>query len=298
MNYTHLSIEERCCIRKYYNDGLSMREISRLIERSASTVMRELKRNRTYELDRYFYYPHTAEKKYRLRRRYCHRGMYTDDEIVGYVSARLKETWSPEQIACTPCGLKVPTARTIYRWLYDGYVAGGNLKVLRRKGRSRGEGDQGQVHCGEINQEEAQGHLFPQGGRALGAGYGGRRTRQVEGLLRHVRGAQDPVLHGGEDARQDCEEDGGHDSKDAFGIPAGDEEDHHLRQGQRVRQLEKHRGASGLPDVLRGPVLRMAEGDEREQQRASAGVLSKRKRPERSFGKDIEKEPSAFKRQA
>lgn len=139
MNYTHLSIEERCCIRKYYNDGLSLREISRLIGRSASTAARELKRNRTYELDRYYYYPYTAEKKYRLRRRYCHRGMFKDEKVVAYVSERLRETWSPEQIAYTPCGLRVPSFKTIYRWLYEGYVANGNLKVLRRKGSSRGK---------------------------------------------------------------------------------------------------------------------------------------------------------------
>ena len=24
MNYTHLSIEERCCLRKYYNDALNL----------------------------------------------------------------------------------------------------------------------------------------------------------------------------------------------------------------------------------------------------------------------------------
>ena len=30
MNYHHLSIEERSCIRKYYVDGLSYREIARL----------------------------------------------------------------------------------------------------------------------------------------------------------------------------------------------------------------------------------------------------------------------------
>ena len=31
MNYHHLTIEERSCIRKYYVDGLSYREIARLI---------------------------------------------------------------------------------------------------------------------------------------------------------------------------------------------------------------------------------------------------------------------------
>lgn len=38
MNYHHLTIEERSCIRKYYVDGLSYREIARLIGRNVSTA--------------------------------------------------------------------------------------------------------------------------------------------------------------------------------------------------------------------------------------------------------------------
>jgi len=45
MNCHHLSIEERSCIRKYYVDGLSCREIARLIGRNAGTVPREIRRN-------------------------------------------------------------------------------------------------------------------------------------------------------------------------------------------------------------------------------------------------------------
>ena len=39
--YHHLTIEERSCIRKYYVDGLSYREIARLIGRNVSTVSRD-----------------------------------------------------------------------------------------------------------------------------------------------------------------------------------------------------------------------------------------------------------------
>ena len=42
MNYRHLSIEERSYIRKYYVDGLSYREIARLIGRNVSTVSQNL----------------------------------------------------------------------------------------------------------------------------------------------------------------------------------------------------------------------------------------------------------------
>ena len=138
MNYHHLSIEERSCIRKYYVDGLSYREIARLIGRNVSTVSREIRRNCTHMYDIPTYYPHTAQKKYLLRRSYCHRGMFHSQEVIDYINEKLKATWSPEQIACTPCELKMPSWRTIYRWIYEKYLVNGNLKVLRRKGKSHG----------------------------------------------------------------------------------------------------------------------------------------------------------------
>lgn len=63
MNYKHLSIEERSCIRKYYVEGLSYRKIAQLIGRSPSTVSREIRRNCTHMYDIPTYYPHTAQKK-------------------------------------------------------------------------------------------------------------------------------------------------------------------------------------------------------------------------------------------
>ncbi len=45
MNYKHLSIEERSCIRKYYVEGLSYRKIAKLIGRNVSTISREIRRN-------------------------------------------------------------------------------------------------------------------------------------------------------------------------------------------------------------------------------------------------------------
>ena len=138
MNYKHLSIEERSCIRKYYVDGLSYRKIAKLIGRNVSTVSREIRRNCTHMYDIPTYYPHTAQKKYLLRRSYCHRGMFWQQDIVTYIEEKLRATWSPEQIACTPCDLTLPSWRTIYRWIYDKYLVHGNLKVLRRKGKTRG----------------------------------------------------------------------------------------------------------------------------------------------------------------
>ena len=109
MNYNHLTIEERCCIRKYYNEGKSFRA----------------------------YYPHTAQRKYSLRRKFCHRGMFWNNEILDYIEDKLNKTWSPEQIAKTPCEIKMPSFKTIYRWIYEGYLVKGNVKVLRKRGKTR-----------------------------------------------------------------------------------------------------------------------------------------------------------------
>ena len=138
MNYHHLTIEERSCIRKYYVEGLSYRKIAQLIGRSPSTVSREIRRNCTHMYDIPTYYPHTAQKKYLLRRSYCHRGMFHSQEIISYIEEKLQATWSPEQIASAPAPYPMPSCRTIYRWLYDRYLLNGNLKVLRRKGKSHG----------------------------------------------------------------------------------------------------------------------------------------------------------------
>ena len=139
MNYHHLTIEERSCIRKYYVDGLSYREIARLIGRNVSTVSREIRRNCTHMYDIPTYYPHTAQKKYLLRRSYCHRGMFRSQEVIEYIEEKLRATWSPEQIACTPCELKMPSGRTIYLWIYEKYLVSGKYskgKSIRKRDKS------------------------------------------------------------------------------------------------------------------------------------------------------------------
>ncbi len=43
---------------------------------------------------------------------YCHRGCSWSQATIEYRNEKLKAAWSPEQIACTPCGLKSePDAR-------------------------------------------------------------------------------------------------------------------------------------------------------------------------------------------
>ena len=128
MSYTHFTIEERCCLREFYKKGYSYRKIAKLLGRNVSSVSRELRRNCTHMYDIPIYYPHTAQKKSNLRRSYCHRGMFWSEDLIAYIEEKLLATWSPEQIANAPSPFeKMPSARTIYRWIYDKYLLNGNL---------------------------------------------------------------------------------------------------------------------------------------------------------------------------
>lgn len=136
MNYKHFTIEERCCLREYCIKGKSYREIARLLGRNVSSVSRELRRNCTFYRDIPRYYPYTAQRKSNLRNSYRHRGMFWSKEVIDYIDEKLSLTWSPEQIANTPCELKIPSFKTIYRWIDEGYLRS-TLKNLRRKGKTR-----------------------------------------------------------------------------------------------------------------------------------------------------------------
>lgn len=137
MNYHHFTIEERCCLREYYVKGKSYREIAKLLGRNVSSVSRELRRNCTFYRDIPRYYPYTAQRKSNLRNSYRHKGVFWDRKVLDYIEEKLSLTWSPEQISNTPCEFKLPSFKTIYRWLYEGYICKGDVKVLRKKGKTR-----------------------------------------------------------------------------------------------------------------------------------------------------------------
>ena len=200
MNYHHLSIEERSCIRKYYVDGLSYREIARLIGRNVSTISREIRRNCTHMYDIPTYYSHTAQKKYLLRRSYCHRGMFHSQEGIDYINEKLEATWSPEQIACTPCELKMPSWRTIYRWIY----------------------------------------VQPERSRTLGSGYGCERPGKKQSLFSHLGRAENTLLYCVEDSRPKGRNDGERHRFYAFRLSFPVGQDDYLRPRDRVCQLAQH----------------------------------------------------------
>lgn len=139
MNYNHLTIEERACICKFKEMNMKIREMAKLLDRSASTISRELKRNSyktsiNYSVTKYSAV--VAQKKYKERRKDCHRRIKINNETRKYIEDKLSINWSPEQIANREINRpkNFPCASTIYRWIHKEYIENITMKELRRHG--------------------------------------------------------------------------------------------------------------------------------------------------------------------
>jgi IS30 family transposase len=138
--YAHLTAEERDRLAALKAEGLSLRAIARTLGRAASTISREVRRN---ALDSGAYRPHVADGSYMLRRQRA-AVLETDAKLAAYVTDRLSEGWTPEQIAGRlrlgiETGLRAVCAETIYGWTYRAGQKGGRLWrfLTRRHARRR-----------------------------------------------------------------------------------------------------------------------------------------------------------------
>ena len=115
--YGHLSIEERCELARLYTEGHSVRQIAASLDRSPSTVARELKRNGSKTQG---YQPSYAQQQARARRWQGSR-LDRDPFLREQVLARLQAGWSPQQVAgrlALESGRTVISHETIYRFIY------------------------------------------------------------------------------------------------------------------------------------------------------------------------------------
>lgn len=144
-HYQHLNIEERESIWELRMRGTPLCEIARVLNRSASTISRELKRNQAKG-----YRPSRAQASYEKRRKNSCRRYVLAHPILRAKVIRLLATqqWSPEQISNRLAyeeGLKV-SYNTIYRALKTGLLEEPGVrksrhgryplqKHLRHKGR-------------------------------------------------------------------------------------------------------------------------------------------------------------------
>jgi IS30 family transposase len=117
-SYRHLNKEERYSISALLRRGLSLRDIAKDLGRSASTLSRELHRNRVIKT----YDPLRAEGLARVRHKENHRRQrLISDDLRRTVDSYLRLKWSPEIIAgrlARERGCHVISHEAIYQWVY------------------------------------------------------------------------------------------------------------------------------------------------------------------------------------
>jgi transposase, IS30 family len=137
----HLTLEEREIVAQMYRDHRKQREIAERLKRDPGTISRELSRNRS----RNGYWASKAQELADARRsqRPLTRKMERP-EVARYVRERLRQYWSPDEIAGRsrrdfPRDPRRRVSRqTIYAWLHAQQAAGAKwYRYLRRLGRPR-----------------------------------------------------------------------------------------------------------------------------------------------------------------
>ena len=95
-HYTHLTTDEREKAMVLREKGCGVSEIARQLGRDKSCISRELQRNAKADGS---YSAAWAEKKYRRRRKKCHKPyIMANAQLAEYVAKRMRMKWTPEQI--------------------------------------------------------------------------------------------------------------------------------------------------------------------------------------------------------
>ena len=116
--YSQVTIEERCEMARLRAAGHSIRQVAASLDRSPSTVSRELRRNGSRTRG---YMPAYADQQAHARRWRGSR-LDRDASLRDRVFSRLQHGWSPEQVAgrlALESGKKVISHETIYRFIYS-----------------------------------------------------------------------------------------------------------------------------------------------------------------------------------
>lgn len=143
--YDHITLQERHQIARWRDAKVSVRVISERLGRHPSTIHREIWRN-WFDDGPWLrgYFAVAANERASTRRRRVGK-LHRDPELARFVTERLQETWSPEQIAGHLKSTRQLQAyachETIYRYVYgpDGRAAElyKLLPRMRRRRRAR-----------------------------------------------------------------------------------------------------------------------------------------------------------------
>lgn len=127
----------------------SLRDISKVMRRNHTIVSREIRRNGT---ERKKYRADTAQRLYEKRKHGKHKGkLDKHPELKAYIVKKLKEDWSPEEIAGRlKAGAKKGATishESIYHYIYERDGRYENLYQHLRQAQSRRRPKRGRKHC-------------------------------------------------------------------------------------------------------------------------------------------------------
>ena len=145
-HYTHLTPFEREKILFFLAEGKSITEIAHLLNRSKSTISRELLRNAAPADQPMSYCPLTAQALYKQRRKACRPHKRLEyAPLHSYIQiCILAYHWSPEEIVGRiqlEHGCRLVSVPTIYRAIHAGLLnpPGASAKFVLRKLRHHGK---------------------------------------------------------------------------------------------------------------------------------------------------------------
>ncbi|MFT7687949.1 MAG: IS30 family transposase, partial [Candidatus Azotimanducaceae bacterium] len=130
MSYKHLSLEERHYIELSLKNEMTLTEIARMLDRSQSTIYRELARN----TGRRGYRHRQAERLATERHEVKPKAIKLTDDIRLIIDKHIALDWRPEQICgrLKSDGILNLHHETIYHYILTDKQAGGELyKHLR-----------------------------------------------------------------------------------------------------------------------------------------------------------------------
>jgi IS30 family transposase len=136
MRIKQLTLKERYHIWTLLKQGRKQKEIAESIGVHPSTICREIQRNKDISTQEYHYA--FADSKASIRQQSKAKYTVITSKIKTYIKSKLKEDWSPEQIAGRmkrDKGFSI-CHETIYRYIYYNKLRGGRLyKYLRHKNK-------------------------------------------------------------------------------------------------------------------------------------------------------------------
>lgn len=157
MSYTHFTLKERKYLQQLLSEGLSMRKIAAILERSPSTISREIQRNRAKhkphrKTDNPYWYNHwRAQNLYVRRRREQQRRALRPGALQwNYIIAGLENFWSPEAI-CGRWHKDYPDQKPLHFSTIYRYIAKKEFPAIRQKTHLRRRGKKIQTRNANYN---------------------------------------------------------------------------------------------------------------------------------------------------